>query len=111
VASKIQVDERTLPLTDEAILCRKRTHNWDDADRIPTARRRRELRALGQMEEYEDCMTCASVRISVVSTSTWKVIRRKIVYSEGFLLAVKGAGRLPQSAARAAYYARRGMRV
>jgi hypothetical protein len=111
--TKIQVDERTVELTDSALKCRTLGHAWDDDFDSPvSASRVRELRAQGIYETYEACMrrACPITRTTGISREDYRTVlyRRMSGYPEGYLIA-PGSGRLLRSEARAAYLSRRGV--
>lgn len=103
---KLVADERTSTMPLEALICRGMNHPWT---RIPTKpSRKAELRKLGQTESHWFCSRCGVTRIDLFELPQFTTLSSKIDYSgcPGYLVAEKGAGRLPRSEARKALFMR-----
>lgn len=99
--AKLELDERTAELTDEALICRAADHVWQ---RVPSSiDRRRELYDLNLCEWIWHCLTCGSVRNLVFSRTSGEG-KPTINYAEGYLISNKyaGLGRIPRTESRKA---------
>lgn len=100
----IEVDDRTVNLEEEFLACRAEGHKLGPM--VPaTSARRAELAKVGQVEVYRTCELCKATRTQLLELPWCTVLESHYEYPEGYLLA-KGSGRLPRSAAVAAYFDR-----
>lgn len=104
---KLTVDDRTVEMTVEALLCRESGHHWN---RVPQGLDRRALMAhRGQAETVRVCSTCTSQRIELYWLPSFEpVSAAKYKWSDGYLIAkhLGGGGRLSRSEVRKALFAR-----
>lgn len=102
---RVEVDERTETMTDEALLCRDLRHAWAPVSQ--GASRRRELLRLGQTERVLRCTRgCGTTKSQIFELPRFNVLKTKMDYADGYLLTVRGTGRISSDDARAALFVR-----
>lgn len=102
----LEIDDRTDPMSDEALICRTFGHKWER--RAASRKRTLELINLGLVEYSRFCGNgCGSTWLQV-----WDVRRKEIVETRrtyptnGEYLSAAGRGRLPRGEAFAACFVR-----
>lgn len=104
---RITIDDRTVDMTMEALLCRESGHHWN---RVPQGPQRRALMAdRGQTETVRVCSTCSSQRIELYWLPSFEpAAANHYVWSAGYLIAKEfaGTGRLSRAEVRKALFAR-----
>jgi len=101
-----KIDARTKTMSPAALRCRTLGHAMEFVPVTPA--RRMELRQLGQYAERVVCLRgCSRWREQVFDAETNELVAQTGNYTDkdSYLLQAKGTGRLPRSAARAAFHA------
>jgi hypothetical protein len=102
---ELDVDERTVEMSDEALQCRKRGHFLQEDGM--TRKRYQELMAEGLWEDRYSC-ACGRYREIVWVMRSGAVVSDKSGYRDkSYLLPKYSTGRLSRDAARVAWVARR----
>jgi hypothetical protein len=107
--ARTQIDVRTKTMTAAALTCRRLGHAMTAVPVPP--RRRLELRRLGQYAERLVCLRgCTRWREDVSDAATEELVSSHGGYIDkaGYLIQTRGTGRLPRTAAKAAYRKRVG---
>jgi len=101
-----KIDARTKTMSAAALRCRTLGHAMEFVPVTPA--RRLELRQLGQYAERVVCLRgCSRWREQVFDAQTHELVAQSGNYTDkdSYLVQARGTGRLPRSAARAAYHA------
>lgn len=103
----VEVDERTLDMTMEALECRAANHPWA---RVPQGTDRRALLAAqGQAETVRVCTRCASTKTETYWLPSFAYAMKPVYqWSEGYRIATRfaGQGRLTRQEVRKAMFVR-----
>lgn len=101
---KVEIDERTLAMSDEALECRDSNHAWSKLPADPA--RRSQLFRDGMYERIRECTRCTTKRIDVYTIRTGELVSRRYDYADDYLITEKGSGYLYVSEIRKAQFAR-----
>jgi hypothetical protein len=107
-------DDRTKALSDKALLCRRLGHPWAEGVLSPFVVVQRDKKRKKPEIVRQDlvCPGCDSIRFDLFWYPSFNLVndRYHYKYSDGYLAAVAGGGRISRQAVRAEQFRRSGVR-